>query len=587
VVTAAASWFGPEDRPLFGWMHSPDDARARAGVVVCPPLGLEAVCAHRTLRHVAERLAAAGLAALRIDYDGTGDSAGGEDDPGRVAAWVESVRSAVAFVRSTGAEAVVVVGMRLGATLAAAALAGRDIAEGLVLWDPCPSGRSYLREQQALGLFSTGGGRRDDGSVEVPGVVYGRSTVAELEELSVADLESPLAKRVLVLLRPDRAANKKMVARLENDGVEWGTASGQGELVDVEPFLVREPVAAADEVVGWVTDLVEGGGPKAEFAVPAGRERIVLAGGVAERIVGLGPMGLFGIISGPAGNGDGAEPGAKRTVVLLNAGVIDHTGPSRLWVEFARQWAGAGVRVVRFDLSGVGDSPVREGQPEDEMYPPEALDDLGDVVRALSSSGGADVILAGLCSGGYHSVEGGIALGVPSVCLINPILTARPGEVRGKGGGLKTPDVDPRRQATTARRKWVRMLPAHDKLGKVGDRLPDLAWWFINRLLVKSPPARIMERLVDAGVDTYVVCGVNEARWMRRGQAAAFRRLARSGRFHLEVMSDIDHELFARASRDLVGPVVTERILSSASSGVRPATTQRRGTPAAAASADA
>ena len=50
---------------------------------------------------------------------------------------------------------------------------------------------------------------------------------------------------------------------------------------------------------------------------------------------------------------------------------------------------------------------------------------------------------------------------------------------------------------------------------------------------------------------------------MRRGQAAAFRRLARSGRFHLEVMPGIDHELFARASRDRVAPLVTERILLS------------------------
>ncbi|HTT86287.1 MAG TPA: hypothetical protein VMF60_02870, partial [Acidimicrobiales bacterium] len=66
-----------------------------------------------------------------------------------------------------------------------------------------------------------------------------------------------------------------------------------------------------------------------------------------------------------------------------------------------------------------------------------------------------------------------------------------------------------------------------------------------------------------AGVDTYVVCGEKEARVMRRGQAAAFRRLTRTGRFHLEVMPGIDHELFARASRDRVGPVVTERIRSS------------------------
>jgi hypothetical protein len=149
------------------------------------------------------------------------------------------------------------------------------------------------------------------------------------------------------------------------------------------------------------------------------------------------------------------------------------------------------------------------------------------------------------------------------VCVINPILTASPSEIRVTDDGRATPEIDPRRQATTARRRWVRALPAHDLLGSIVDRLPDAAWWFINRVAVASPPGRIVEKLVDGGVDTFMVCGDKEARVMRRGQAAAFRRLTRSGRFHLVVMPGIDHELFARASRDRVGPVVTERILGS------------------------
>ena len=115
------------------------------------------------------------------------------------------------------------------------------------------------------------------------------------------------------------------------------------------------------------------------------------------------------------------------------------------------------------------------------------------------------------------------------------------------------------------RKRWVRALPAHDLLGSIVDRLPDAAWWIINRVAVANPPGRIVGRLVDSGVDTYIVCGEKEAAVMRRGQAAAFRRLARTGRFHLEVMPGIDHELFARASRDRVGPVITERILRSVS----------------------
>ena len=280
---------------------------------------------------------------------------------------------------------------------------------------------------------------------------------------------------------------------------------------------------------------------------------------VVERIVTIGEQKLFGIVSEPA---EPAAPG-RPTVILLNAGIIDHVGPSRLWVDFARRWAAGGVRVLRFDLSGLGFSPAREGQREDEMYPPEAFDDLAAAVAVMAGDARRDVILTGLCSGGYHSIEGGIALGVGHVCVINPILTARPSEIRSGEGDGRTPEIDARRQATTARRRWVRALPAHDLLGSIVDRLPDAAWWIINRVAVASPPARIIGRLVDSGTDTYVVCGDSEARVMRRGQAAAFRRLARSGRFHLEVMPGIDHELFARASRDRVGPVVTERILGS------------------------
>ena len=562
-MSSTALWFGPAERPLFGWLHAPDADGVRGAVVLCPPLGLEGVCTHRLFRHLAERLAAAGIAALRFDYDGTGDSAGSEDDPARVERWWASVGQAVDLVRRAGAPKVVVVGMRMGATLAAAAAAARPgSVDGIVLWDPCASGRSYLREQQALGLFSLGGRSRPDGSVEVPGIVYNAATVAELSALSVAATDGALAERVLVLLRPDRTPNKAMVERLTMDHVEWGEAVGQAELVDVEPFEVREPVAALDAVVSWVSATVaERPHP---FSVPVGVGVATVDDGVGgeavvERIVTLGEAGLFGIVT-ETSRRVGEDGGA--TVVLLNAGVIDHTGPSRLWVEFARRWAPLGVRVLRFDMSGLGDSPTRPGQVEDGMYPTVAFDDLADVLGAVAPDGPREVILAGLCSGGYHAIEGGITLGVGGVYVINPILTARPSEIRA-ADGPRTPDIDPRRQATTARRKWVRRLPAHDFLGNIVDRLPDAAWWVINRVAVATPPARIIERLVDSGVDTYVVCGEKEAAAMRRGQAAAFRRLARTGRFRLEVVSGIDHELFARASRDRVGPMVTERIRQS------------------------
>src|SRR3984957_6689181 len=85
--TATPLWFGPDKRPLFGWVHAPTDGMARGAAVLCPPLFLEQDIAYYSFRRLAEELAARGVLAVRFDYDGTGDSAGGAEDPGRVRAW--------------------------------------------------------------------------------------------------------------------------------------------------------------------------------------------------------------------------------------------------------------------------------------------------------------------------------------------------------------------------------------------------------------------------------------------------------------------------------------------------------------------
>src|ERR1039458_3363857 len=57
---------------------------------------------------------------------------------------------------------------------------------------------------------------------------------------------------------------------------------------------------------------------------------------------------------------------------------------ARLWVEMARSWAAQGVRVLRLDLGGLGDSPTRPGRQQDEVYPVEAIEDIIDAVRFIA-----------------------------------------------------------------------------------------------------------------------------------------------------------------------------------------------------------
>jgi hypothetical protein len=357
-------WFGPEERPLFGWLHVPEDGQVRGGVLLSPALGLEAVSAHFAYRFVADRLAAAGFVSLRFDYDGTGDSAGRQDDPGRVGAWLESVRTAIDFMRSLGLGRTSVVGMRMGATLVAESLgSGPSSIDDLVLWDPCASGRAFLREQSALWSFVLGAQSiarpSDEGSVEIPGFVYDKETVADLSSLSIANGDGPMADRVLVLTRANRKGDRRMNERLAMPHAERIPIVGQENLVDVPPGGTKLPFDTIDTIVDWLVKRVEVDVTTAVDLRLAGRDHALVGttpDGVAieERPVWLGPKGLFGVetarVDGTAtasnGRGDdGPTSGSSRRlppILFLNAGVIDHVGPARLWVELGRRWAEAG-----------------------------------------------------------------------------------------------------------------------------------------------------------------------------------------------------------------------------------------------------
>ena len=416
-------WFGPADRSLFAMASMPDDGSASGAVVLCAPIGLEGVCARQTFATLGHALADVGILAFRFDYDGTGDSVGGSEDPDRVAAWLRGVHHAVSLAHRSGVSKVAVVGMRLGATFAAAALSDEgegwdgDPVDGLVLWDPCPSGRSYLRAQRALQFFGVGQSDHGDGSVEAPGVVFDADTVAALSAIDIGALRGQLARRILLLARKTPSTGTGVLERFcAARPVERGTAHGQERLVDVEPFAAEIPHADVEVVTRWLADTLTG--ERVPLSVPRRQDAIVgvgEAGSIVERPMSLGPIGLFGMVTEPQEVSPGGR-GTGPTALFLNAGVIDHVGPARLWVDLGRRWAAQGMRSVRCDLSGLGNSPPRPGQPDDEVYMPEAIEDVLDVASAVSPDDPADVVLVGLCSGGYHAIEAALVLGARGVC---------------------------------------------------------------------------------------------------------------------------------------------------------------------------
>jgi exosortase A-associated hydrolase 2 len=193
-------FFGDSRRPLFGVHHPPRGRARRAGVVICPPFGQEYLRAHRSLRELASRLADAGFHTLRFDLHGAGDSAG-EAAESRLAGWREDVASALAEVReNAGSPRAVLVGLRLGATLAALAAANDPDVAALVLWDPVTDGAAYVRELRAA--HETWLREHARGAALEPGEVLGIPFPAALAaDLEGVDLTAvpPRAPRILVV----------------------------------------------------------------------------------------------------------------------------------------------------------------------------------------------------------------------------------------------------------------------------------------------------------------------------------------------------------------------------------------------------
>ncbi len=212
----AAFWFGPEESPLFGTLHLPE-AAARGVIVLCPPLGREYAYSHATFLQLANRLAQLGLAALRFDYRSTGDSfdrASGESD-----GFARDVRSAVEFARTLGVAHVGIVGMRLGAEFLNVQ-PGPDYVDAAVLWDPCPTGRSFLREQRALALFA--GVRVADentDALDLPAFKVSADMAAEITRMDMVAGDpgsaetGRLSQNVLLLTRSERASDRKLAER--------------------------------------------------------------------------------------------------------------------------------------------------------------------------------------------------------------------------------------------------------------------------------------------------------------------------------------------------------------------------------------
>lgn len=394
----------------FGWLHP--GAGHRTPVLLCPPFGVEALASHIGWRALANRLAAQGHEVLRLDYPGTGHSPGEMIDPGRLANWQASIPQTIDALRNaTGAAEVIVIGMRLGASLAARAVQGREDVAALIALAPIVSGRRHAREIAALAQM-----QGDIGTSRAGIVLYGfeiaQETLDILASLDLATLPAP-APRGLVLSRSPAEVTL---------ATAWGFESAPFEGFEAfceNPTHARTPDAAFDSVVDWCAALPASPHRAAGSALPPAR--FELEGGLTQEAVLFGPdERLFGVITRPA------TPNSHLGVIIANAGRNPASGWGRRGVEMARAIARAGHATLLFDGTGIGDSERGPDQPDEVLYSPQQEDDILAAARLMRSCGAKAVYIIGSCSSAFSALhaarrDGARALGVAGLAMINLI----------------------------------------------------------------------------------------------------------------------------------------------------------------------
>lgn len=117
-----------------------------------------------------------------------------------------------------------------------------------------------------------------------------------------------------------------------------------------------------------------------------------------EQAVTFGPSrSLIGIVTSPQTPPEDDRPG----VILLNSGLVHRVGVNRLHVRLARSFASQGFTTLRFDLSGIGDSPRDEAN---RSLLESVSDDIHSAFEYLETTRKKDrFVLMGLCSGAYDA----------------------------------------------------------------------------------------------------------------------------------------------------------------------------------------
>lgn len=251
---------------LFGSYHPPAGNQCRtSGVVLCYPVGQEYIRAHRSFLQLAQKLSGKGLASLRFEYVGCGDSSGDQAD-WTLPEWLEDIQAATRELRRlSGVSSVYLIGLRLGASLALLAAPHCPGLAGLVLWEPIVRGRDFIRElerehaQWLNGSFAEPAPGRSE-QTEFLGFAFPPRILREIESIDLECVQLATPCRVLLVSNRDSESSDVMrqtLAAFDTSVTQCHVdepAFWQKHEDDDEKGLV--PIRSLSTVISWLDETI-------------------------------------------------------------------------------------------------------------------------------------------------------------------------------------------------------------------------------------------------------------------------------------------------------------------------------------------
>ncbi len=584
-VTGSSFWLDIEPEPIYGVLHAPrSSARTRVAALILPPFGVDDEYSYRPRRDWATSLAEAGVTAARIDFPGTEDSVGSPFASNRLGSWVDATVQVAHWLRErTGCDRLVVVGISVGGLIGYQAISAGAPFDDLILWGVRASGRAHLRELRALAAMIAGeivepieNTRTAAGDFWLGGHMMSTETAEALSGLNLLEAPLPEAelRRVLLVGRDAHGVDEKLARGITESGADLTVIDADDyRLLISQPDWGWSPAETISASIEWLQ-----AAPDAAYTpthreptleTPKVRDSVVFdfdGVRIRERLfeVNTSEGRLTGVISEPVAGGP-----APLCLVLLSAGALRRTGPSRIYVEMARHAAAGGIPAARFDFPGVGDSDggrvkAYERRPADDPGPLTALSEVYDHLHAL---GFADRFVgAGLCLGGYFAIRtilederviGGISINSPALLWTNA--HAKRG-VRWFASVSGTQELDvAERSADPDRSGLLRGIARHAghvrraiefRLGNKAMHL-ELLWRFEHRANI-SGASKTLDQLDRNGAKVLFLFSGNETVPRILGLSRLAARIDRSPNVALEHLQTGDHNLRPLRIQELV-----------------------------------